>query len=129
MSSILAGIRDLIVADGAVDDRVFRAEDSPQRPQLPYVTISDDGDHTAIAGDGGAMVARRRRLTAHLWQDTSNPDDILAGRIRAAVDGQRPSASDVAKPLRAYVGDLSRLSDPEPAIMHSVVTIEVAYIP
>ena len=125
MSNIGGGIRALIVADGVVSGRAW-ADDAPDKPTFPYVTI-DSGISVGpdLEGDGGDVEYLVREEQVNLWQKADDEDDDVVRRLRAAVNGKRiPGAA-----TRLRVRDTVRLYERDTRIVHHALTLAVRHDP
>src|SRR5690349_9590398 len=88
-SSTFAGVRALIVADGAVGRAVYRST-AADDPKPPCVIITDAvAPYASLQGDGGLLEQARPIDVELLQQNSRDADPRLASRVLRAVHGAR----------------------------------------
>jgi hypothetical protein len=128
MAATVGGaIRDLIVADGIVNERVW-ADEAPEKATLPYVTIYDAvATGPQLQGDQRTLMLVRT-VQVDLWEDKGKEHQDNARRVVNALDGARLSIGD-ATTTRVSVDDTQRFSERDTNIVHRAFTLTIRHDP
>jgi len=128
MAATVGGaIRDLIVGDGVVNERVW-ADEAPEKATLPYVTIYDAvATGPQLQGDQRSLMLVRT-VQVDLWEDKGKEHQDVARRVVSALDGAKLGLNG-ATTTRLSLDDTQRFSERDTNIVHRAFTLTVRHDP
>ncbi|HMM95401.1 hypothetical protein [Phycicoccus sp.] len=129
--NVPGGIRQLIknATPARVNDRVW-ADDAPNNPTFPYVTIADGiSVAAALSGDGGDLTMFERETQVDLWQKAAEEDDELPGWLRGTLHRAVLPDGVTGVKIKLRVRDIQRFYERDTRIVHHALTLVVRHDP
>lgn len=127
MTTPAAILRALVVADGMVNQRIFR-DFAPDGATFPYITFNDGvSDGRGTHGDG-VDTTRLVNQQWDLWQRARDEVDDLDHRLANILTGRHPAVNGV-KVWGTRVTQINRIADPDRLTLHHALTVSLYRLP
>lgn len=128
MASTIGGvIRDIIIADGLCNNRVW-ADDAPDRATYPYITINDAISVSPTLKGDQSTIMLGRIVQVDLWEQKTREDLTVARHLYSLLDGARAPING-STVTRVSIDDAQRFVEDQTNIVHLAFTLSVKHDP